>query len=199
MPRRRFQVERQAALVAVQVLEIGAMARPPAPRRARRRFDLDHLGAPVGQLAHRGRTGAHARQVQHLEAGDSGIGGRSGMAACGLVRRPSCKAGRRVRKPAAAVKKPPRQARRLGSGRGPFGPGSVSAIALREDDLDAAVLRLADTVGGRHALVVLAVAADRHRLARHAEAGSARWRRCWRGVRRAAGCSRPTPTRRCSR
>ena len=34
------------------------------------RFDLDHLRAPVGELAHRGRTGAHARQIDHLEAGE---------------------------------------------------------------------------------------------------------------------------------
>src|SRR5437764_15371562 len=45
----------------------------------------------------------------------------------------------------------------------------MSVRWLRPDDLDAAVLRLAYTVGGRYALVVLAAAADVHGLARDAE------------------------------
>src|SRR5207248_166490 len=40
---------------------------------------------------------------------------------------------------------------------------------LREDDLDAAVLRLAHAIRSRHALVVLAAATDRHLLTWYAE------------------------------
>src|SRR5204863_7866379 len=40
---------------------------------------------------------------------------------------------------------------------------------LREDDLDAAVLRLAHAVRSRYALVVLAATADRHLLPGYAE------------------------------
>jgi hypothetical protein len=72
-PLRRFEIEGQAALVAVQVLEIRPVARP-AHRLARTGFgrclDLDHPGAPIGKLTHRGRTGAHPRQVEHREAGE---------------------------------------------------------------------------------------------------------------------------------
>src|SRR5215472_454998 len=65
-----LEVARDAALVAVQVLEVGALAR--AARRiagleARRRLDLDHVGAPVGQLAHAGGAGSNPGQVQHRE------------------------------------------------------------------------------------------------------------------------------------
>src|SRR5438105_4206073 len=62
---------------------------------------------------------------------------------------------------------------RAAGNRGPPFGGPLSGAAvnagLREDDLDAAVLRLADTVGGRHAVVVLAAAADRHVAARDTE------------------------------
>jgi hypothetical protein len=58
----------------------------------------------------------------------------------------------------------------LAAGRRPEFEGRLDAF-LREDDLDAAVLRLAHAVGGRNALVVLAAAADHHLLARYAEPG----------------------------
>src|SRR5204862_727863 len=60
----------QAALVAVQVLEIEAVA-PRAGHIAAvaARFDLDDLGAPIGELAHRGRPGAGMRQIEHGETG----------------------------------------------------------------------------------------------------------------------------------
>src|SRR5258708_972179 len=32
-----------------------------------RRLDLDHIGAPVGELPYAGRPGAHSRQIDHLE------------------------------------------------------------------------------------------------------------------------------------
>ncbi len=70
-PGLRLEVEGQAALVAVQVLEVGAGARA-AQRMAVRpwvgHLDLDHVGAPVGQLAHAGGAGAHPGEVEHGEA-----------------------------------------------------------------------------------------------------------------------------------
>ena len=69
-PLGRFQVQRQAALVAVQVLKIRTVARTAEPfAGAGRRLDLDHLGAPIGKLAHCRRTGADAGQVDDLEPG----------------------------------------------------------------------------------------------------------------------------------
>src|SRR5262249_41624323 len=53
---RAFQIERQAALVAMQVLKVETLA----PRagdvvgRGPGRFDLDDVGAPIGELPHRG-------------------------------------------------------------------------------------------------------------------------------------------------
>ena len=53
---RVLQVERDAALVAVQVLEVGAVAAAAGDVVVGAgRLDADHLGAPVGELAHRGR------------------------------------------------------------------------------------------------------------------------------------------------
>ena len=65
-----LEVEGEAALVAVQVLEVGPVPRPAQPAVALGGFDLDHLGAPVGELAHRRGSGAHARQIEDLEAGE---------------------------------------------------------------------------------------------------------------------------------
>ena len=73
---RRFQIERHAALVAMQVLEVGAVARAArtlALLQMRRRLDLDDVGAPVGELAHAGRPRAHAREIENGEAG-KGLG-----------------------------------------------------------------------------------------------------------------------------
>ena len=70
-PFRRLEVQGQAPLVAVQVLEVRSGARaaePVAVRALIGQLDLDHVGAPVGELAHAGRAGAHARQVDHGEA-----------------------------------------------------------------------------------------------------------------------------------
>ena len=65
-PRGRFQVQRHAALVAMQILKVAALARP-AHRffDARRRLDLDDVGAPVGELAHAGRSRPHAGEIEH--------------------------------------------------------------------------------------------------------------------------------------
>ncbi len=64
----RLQIERHAALVAMQVLKVAALARP-AHRLfdAGRRLDLDDIGAPVGELAHAGRARAHAGEIEHRE------------------------------------------------------------------------------------------------------------------------------------
>ena len=66
-----LQVQRDGALVAMQVLEIRALA--PAQHLvgaafAGRWLDPDHVGAPVGQRAHAGGTGARQGQIEHLEA-----------------------------------------------------------------------------------------------------------------------------------
>ena len=69
---RIFQIERHTALVALQVLEVGAVPRP-AKRIPRfdtfRHLDLDNVGAPIGELAHCGRPGAHACQIENAYAG----------------------------------------------------------------------------------------------------------------------------------
>jgi hypothetical protein len=56
-PLRRLQVQRDGALVAMEVLEVRTLAR--AARRLARRergrlLDLDHIGAPVRELTHAG-------------------------------------------------------------------------------------------------------------------------------------------------
>ena len=63
-----LQVQRHRPLVAVQVLEIEAVA--PAAGGVdllTRRLDFDHLGAPIGQLARRRRAGAVRGQVDDAE------------------------------------------------------------------------------------------------------------------------------------
>src|SRR6185503_13068097 len=71
---RRLQIERDRALVAVQVLEIRTIARP-AHVLDRSVLDLDDVGAEIGELAHTGRTCAHAREIQDAEFGKGGRGG----------------------------------------------------------------------------------------------------------------------------
>ena len=71
-PLRRLQVQGDAFLVAMQVLEIRAQPRTAQGGVAFHRLgqlDLDGIGAPVRQLAHAGRTGAHAGEVQNGETG----------------------------------------------------------------------------------------------------------------------------------
>ena len=69
---RVLQVERHRALVAVQILEVGTLARAARLLAAgilQQRIDLDDIGAPVRQLPHAGRPGADAGQIEHGEAG----------------------------------------------------------------------------------------------------------------------------------
>ena len=66
---RRLQVQRHRALVAVQVLEVEAVAvAGDVLAVGRRRLDLDDVGAPVGEMPHAGGSRARQRQVQHLQA-----------------------------------------------------------------------------------------------------------------------------------
>src|SRR5258708_6463867 len=61
---RLLQVECDAALVAVQVLEVETMARAAEILRfvgIRRRLDLDDVGTPIGQMAHASGAGARPR------------------------------------------------------------------------------------------------------------------------------------------
>src|SRR5262249_51146630 len=69
LPLGGFQIERQTALVAVQVLEIGTVAAAAGGvGMLTRGLDLDHIGAPISELAHRGRAGAMGSQIDDLEA-----------------------------------------------------------------------------------------------------------------------------------
>src|SRR6185503_12527592 len=63
-----FQVELEAPLVAMEVLEVRAVAR--AGDAVLRPFDLDDVGAPVGEDAAAVRAGARPREVDDLEVGE---------------------------------------------------------------------------------------------------------------------------------
>ena len=67
---RRLEIDRDAALVAVEIGKIRPVARPAHVGRldVLGRLDLDHVRAPVGELAHACRPGAHAREVENGEA-----------------------------------------------------------------------------------------------------------------------------------
>ena len=73
---RLLQVQRQRTLVAVQVLEVAAVAvggeHGFVGIDAGGRFDADDVGAEVRQDAHAGRAGAHARQVEDAKARQGG-------------------------------------------------------------------------------------------------------------------------------
>ena len=71
-PFRIFQVERDGALVAVQVLEVRTLTRATqlfAAGILQQRVDLDDVGAPIRQLPHTGRAGPDPGEVEHGEAG----------------------------------------------------------------------------------------------------------------------------------
>ena len=64
-----LQIKRHAAFVAMQVLKIGPLARPAHWLfHSGRRFDLDDIGAPVGELAHAGRSRPYAGEIEHRES-----------------------------------------------------------------------------------------------------------------------------------
>jgi len=59
-------------LVAMQILEVGilAWAAGPSPLlQMRRGLDLNDVGAPVAELANRGRPGTDAGQIEDGKAG----------------------------------------------------------------------------------------------------------------------------------
>ena len=67
-----LQVQRHGPLVAVQILEIRALARAARLLAAgvlQQRVDLDDVGAPIRQLPHAGGPGANAGEIEHGEAG----------------------------------------------------------------------------------------------------------------------------------
>ena len=74
------QVEAERALAAVDGTEIGGVAgiverRAEQPRLvARRRLDLDHVGAVIGQHLGAERAGQHARQVDDPKTGQRTAG-----------------------------------------------------------------------------------------------------------------------------
>ena len=70
-----LQVQREAALVAVQVLEIEAVPVVGGDVDGARLLDLQRPRAPVGQLPHAGRAGARMRQVEHLDPPQRAVGG----------------------------------------------------------------------------------------------------------------------------
>jgi hypothetical protein len=70
VPVRVLEVERDGALVAVQVDAVEAVARAAQPVRGARRLHPDDVGAPVGEMAHAGRTGAGQGEVQHAQPGE---------------------------------------------------------------------------------------------------------------------------------
>ena len=67
----------------MQVLEVRPVPFAAHAGVALGRLHLDDLGAPVGELPHRGRTGAHAGQIDHLEAGEGTLAQRSTH--CGVI------------------------------------------------------------------------------------------------------------------
>ena len=66
------EVERHAPLVAVQILEVEAMAiaTHAIARAAAGHLDLDGLRPPVDQLSHARRAGPGAREVEDFEPGE---------------------------------------------------------------------------------------------------------------------------------
>jgi hypothetical protein len=79
VPARVLQVERDRALVAVEVDAVEAVARPAQAVGGARRFHPDDVCAPIGEVAHAGRAGAGEGEIQHAQAGQgqarSGGGG----------------------------------------------------------------------------------------------------------------------------
>jgi len=54
----------------MQILKIGTVAFTAQTRVTLGRLDLDHVGAPVGELAYTGRPGAHPRQIDDFETSE---------------------------------------------------------------------------------------------------------------------------------
>ena len=69
MPFRRFRLSVMLRLLRCRFWKSGDCAPPPRPPSPLDAFDLDDVGAPIGELAHAGRTRAHAGEIDDLEAG----------------------------------------------------------------------------------------------------------------------------------
>src|SRR5690606_32899245 len=67
-----LQVERDRALVPMRVLVVGAVlaAQRVVAAHVLGHLDLDHVGAPVGELAAGSRTGANLGEVDDPEAAE---------------------------------------------------------------------------------------------------------------------------------
>ena len=78
---RRFQIKRDGTLIAVQVLKIIAIAIAAKAIRRSGGVHPDHLGAPIGQMAHAGGASAGECQVQntHASQGQARFGGKFGV------------------------------------------------------------------------------------------------------------------------
>ena len=78
---RRFQIKRDGTLIAVQVLEIIAIAVTAKAIGIGGGLHADHLGAPIGQMAHAGGASAGECQVQntHASQGQARFGGEFGV------------------------------------------------------------------------------------------------------------------------
>src|SRR5438067_12993650 len=63
-----LEIERDAALVAVQVDEVEPVARSAEPFVRTRRLHANDVRAPVGKVAHARRPGAREREVEDAEA-----------------------------------------------------------------------------------------------------------------------------------
>ncbi len=78
---RVLQIERHGALVAVQILKVGTLARSARLLAAgilQQGIDLDDIGAPVRELPNAGRAGTDAGEIKHGEAGQGLRGTRKG-------------------------------------------------------------------------------------------------------------------------
>ena len=71
-----FQIQREAAPVALQILKIGAVAfveRSAVAVLLSRLFDFQDVGAPIRELARRGGAGAGTGKIQHGETGERAL------------------------------------------------------------------------------------------------------------------------------
>ena len=80
MPSGFLQVERDRALVAVGVLVVRAVlaAERVVAAHVLGHLHLDHVGAPVGELAARRGAGAHLGEIDDAKACEGGGGGEVG-------------------------------------------------------------------------------------------------------------------------
>ena len=114
-----LEVQRHRPLVAMEVLEVEAMALAGHHRSrilSGRRLDLDHIGAPVGELAHGRRPRAGTSEVEDLDMGERQRGGHGGSGFRSGEKRASFKHGRhRPCQPAECLLSAPSMAHKQGN------------------------------------------------------------------------------------